>query len=145
MTPDKIQAVQNSFDRVFPIKEDFAKTFYTHLFEIAPQARPMFPDDMTEQRLKLTDTLSYTVRHLERPEVVEEAVQGLARRHIRYGALPEHFAPVGTALIYALQHHTPGGLSDLEAEGWLEAYMWISDQMLAEFARHTPQQQATGS
>ncbi len=32
----------------------------------------MFPDDMTSQHLKLSDTLSYTVRNKNRPEVVEE-------------------------------------------------------------------------
>lgn len=43
----------------------------------------MFPDDMTSQHLKLSDTLSYTVRNKNRPEVVEETIVGLARRHAK--------------------------------------------------------------
>lgn len=133
MTPDQIRLVQNSFDRVFPVKDGLSQSFYGKLFAIAPGLRPFFPEDMTEQRLKLTDTLSYMVRNLHRPEVIEETILGLARRHVRYGAKPEHFAPVGMALIHALEEHMPDGLNPDEAEGWLEAYALISDMMIGEF------------
>lgn len=140
MTPDQIKTVQDSFDRVFPVKAELAESFYKSLFDMAPDVRPMFPEDMTSQRLKLSDTLSYTVRNLHRPEVVEETIVGLARRHVKYGALPEHFAPVGMALISALKAHLPGGMSDKEADAWLLAYTFIADMMIEEmppFAENT--------
>lgn len=136
MTPDMISTIQNSFDRVFPVKEQFAETFYDKLFEIAPASRQLFPQDMVDQRLKLSDTLSYVVRNLTRPEVIEETVVGLARRHARYGAQAEHFAPVGMALIYALQAHSPNGMNSKESEAWLEAYTFISDLMIPELEGH---------
>ncbi|MFK7745242.1 MAG: globin domain-containing protein [Roseobacter sp.] len=132
MTPDQIKTVQDSFDRVFPVKEELSETFYAELFAIAPGVRGMFPEDMMSQRLKLSDTLSYTVRNLHRPEVVEETIVGLARRHVKYGAIPDHFAPVGMALITALKTHLPGGMSDQEADAWLLAYTFISDMMIEE-------------
>lgn len=132
MRPDQIKLVQDSFDRVFTSKDALAESFYNELFRMAPDVRQMFPEDMVEQRLKLSDTLSYTVRNLQRPEVVEETVQGLARRHAKYGAKPEHFAPVGMALITALHREMPGGLSEQEADAWLEAYTFISDLMIEE-------------
>lgn len=91
-TPDKIKTVLDSFDRVFPVKEELAQSFYQTLFDMVPGARPMFPEDMTSRRLKLSDTLSYTVRNHHRQEVVDETIVGRALRHIKYGALPEHFA-----------------------------------------------------
>lgn len=135
MTPHQIMAVQHSFDRAFPHMAAISETFYDHLFTIAPASRPLFPEDMTDQRLKLSDTLAYTARNLTRPEVVEETIRSLARRHVRYGAKPEHFAPVGVALIHALQTHTPEGLSEFEANAWLDAYTWIADQMIEVFQK----------
>jgi len=132
VTPDQIKTVQDSFDRVFPVKAELAESFYKSLFDMAPDVRPMFPEDMTSQRLKLSDTLSYTVRNLHRPEVVEETIVGLARRHVKYGALPAHFAPVGMALISSLKAHLPGGMSDKEADAWLLAYTFIADMMIEE-------------
>jgi nitric oxide dioxygenase len=132
LTPEQIKTVQDSFDRVFPVKEDLSESFYNVLFDMAPSVRSMFPEDMMSQRLKLSDTLSYTVRNLHRPEVVEETIVGLARRHVRYGALPEHFAPVGMALITALKKHLPGGMTEKEADAWLMAYTFISDMMIDE-------------
>ena len=41
-----------------------AELFYGRLFEIAPQVRAMFPDDMTEQRKKLMATLAIVVNGL---------------------------------------------------------------------------------
>ena len=74
MTPEQIKTVQNSFDRVFLVKDALSNSFYEALFEIAPDMHDLFPKDTTDRRLKLTDTLSYTVRNLDRPEVVEETI-----------------------------------------------------------------------
>ena len=85
MKPDQIAAVQQSFDRVFPIKHALAETFYApRLFEIAPEVQiaRCFPHDMAEQRQKLSDTLAYVVPNLHRPEVIEETILGLARRQL---------------------------------------------------------------
>ena len=132
MTPNQIKTVQDSFDRVFPVKDALSRTFYEELFRIAPESRRFFPEDITSQRLKLSDTLSYTVRNLHRPEVVEETIVGLARRHVKYGARREHFAPTGMALITALKQHLPGGMTSDEADAWLMAYSFIADLMMEE-------------
>ena len=84
---------------------------------------------------QLSDTLSYVIRNLDRPEIIEETVVGLARRHKGYGAEPAHFAPVGMALIHALKTHLPEGLSESETDAWLAAYSLISDLMIAELSQ----------
>jgi hypothetical protein len=42
--------VQSTFAAIVPIADDAAMLFYQRLFEIAPELRPMFRGDMTEQR-----------------------------------------------------------------------------------------------
>ena len=130
MTPEQIKLVQTSFARVFPLKARMAQGFYDRLFEIAPGVRPLFPENMTQQREKLADSLVFVVKNLDAPEHLALTVAGLARRHAKYGARPEHFGPVGEALIHALDAHSPKPLTDQEKEAWTQAYTTIVNAML---------------
>lgn len=135
MTPNQIETVKDCFQQVVPVVEAFALDFYDELFRIAPSLRPLFPKDMTDQRIKLSETLGAVVLHLHKLYQLDDAISGLARRHVKYGAKPEHFAPVGHALIYALERHMPGGLTLVEKESWLAAYNQITDLLVG--AMHT--------
>ena len=50
MTPEQIDLVQSSWAKVAPIADQAADIFYDRLFEIAPEARPLFAEDMTKQK-----------------------------------------------------------------------------------------------
>ena len=49
MTPNQIALVQTSFARVAPIAATAADLFYGRLFEVAPQVRSLFPEDLRER------------------------------------------------------------------------------------------------
>ena len=102
MTPDQVTLVQQSFAKVAPIADQAAVLFYDRLFETAPQVRAMFPDDMTEQRKKLMGTLAVVVNGLSDLDAVLPAASALAKRHVAYGAKPEHYPVVGSALLWTL-------------------------------------------
>ena len=127
MTPEQVELVQQSFAKVAPISEQAAVIFYDRLFEVAPSVRAMFPDDMTEQRKKLMATLAVVVNGLTNLEAVLPAASALAKRHVSYGAKPEHYPVVGGALLYTLEK----GLGDAwtpERRGrWTAAYGTLSD------------------
>src|SRR4029077_16749609 len=97
MNPTQIKLVRDSFAKVAPISEQAAVLFYDRLFEVAPAVRSMFPDDMTEQRKKLMTTLAAVVNGLANLETVLPAASALAKRHVGYGAKPEHYPVVGGA------------------------------------------------
>ena len=61
MTPEQIKLVQESFKSVAPIAATAADLFYDRLFLIAPQARTLFPDDLSEQKKKLMAMLGAMV------------------------------------------------------------------------------------
>ena len=130
MTPSQIEIVKDSFQNISPLGDALSQTFYEELFRIAPSVRPYFPQDMEEQRTKLTETLGALVLHLHQMYLLGDTITGLARRHVDYGARPEHFPPVGHALIHALDKHSPGGLTPLEMDGWAAAYGEITDLMI---------------
>src|SRR4051794_9141196 len=102
MNPIQIRLVQESFAKVAPISETAAVMFYDRLFEVAPSVKAMFPADMTEQRKKLMMTLAAVVSGLSDLQSILPAASALAKRHVSYGAEPEHYAVVGGALLWTL-------------------------------------------
>src|SRR5262245_55422115 len=100
MTPAEIELVQTSFKSVAPIADQAADLFYGRLFEIAPEVRPLFPEDLKEQKKKLMGMLATAVASLHQVEKIVPAVQDLGRRHGGYGVTAAHYEPVGEALIW---------------------------------------------
>ncbi len=132
MTPDQIKLVQESFAKVAPISEQAAQIFYDRLFETAPSVRAMFPDDMTEQRRKLMATLAIVVNGLSNLEMVLPAAASLATRHVAYGAKPEHYPVVGSALLWTLEKGLGADWTPDVAEAWTTAYDTLSGFMIAQ-------------
>jgi hypothetical protein len=94
MTPKQVALVQDSFAKVAPISEAAAVLFYDRLFDVAPQMKAMFPDDMIEQRRKLMAMLAGVVKGLGNLEQVLPAASALAKRHVNYGAKAEQYPVV---------------------------------------------------
>jgi hemoglobin-like flavoprotein len=132
MTSDQVELVQQSFAKVAPISEQASVLFYDRLFEVAPSVRAMFPDDMTEQRKKLMATLAMVVNGLTNLEAVLPAASALAKRHVSYGAKPEHYPVVGGALLWTLEKGLGEGWTPEVASAWTAAYGTLSGYMISE-------------
>jgi hemoglobin-like flavoprotein len=132
MTPDQVKLVQDSFAKVAPISETAAVLFYDRLFEIAPQVRAMFPADMTEQRRKLMAMLAAVVNGLGNLTLILPAASALAKRHVSYGAKPEHYPVVGAALLWTLEKGLGDGWTPDIAAAWTTAYGTLSGYMISE-------------
>jgi hemoglobin-like flavoprotein len=132
MTPDQVKLVQDSFSRVAPISDQAAVLFYDRLFEVAPVVKAMFPDDLTEQRKKLMATLAVVVNGLSNLEAVLPAASALAKRHVSYGAKPEHYPVVGGALLWTLEKGLGEAWTPDVAAAWTAAYGTLSGYMISE-------------
>jgi nitric oxide dioxygenase len=132
MNPTQIKLVQDSFAKVAPISEQAAVLFYGRLFEIAPSVRAMFPDDMSEQRKKLMATLAVVVNGLSNLEAILPAASALAKRHVNYGAKPEHYPVVGGALLWTLEKGLGDAWTPEVSEAWIAAYGTLSGYMIQE-------------
>jgi hemoglobin-like flavoprotein len=132
MTPDQVKLVQESFSKVAPISETAAVIFYDRLFEVAPSVKAMFPADMTEQRKKLMMMLAAVVNGLGHLESILPAVSALAKRHVSYGAQPEHYPVVGGALLYTLEKGLGEAWTPELADAWTAAYGTLSGYMISE-------------
>jgi len=132
MTPDQVKLVQQSFSKVVPISDQAAVMFYGRLFEIAPGVKSMFPDDMTAQRGKLMATLTAVVNGLGNLQSILPAASALAKRHVSYGAKPEHYPVVGAALLWTLEKGLGDGWTPEVAGAWKAAYGTLSGFMISE-------------
>ncbi len=132
MTPDQVKLVQASFAKVAPISETAATLFYDRLFEVAPQVRVLFPDDMTEQKRKLMAMLAVVVNGLANLPAILPAASMLAKRHVAYGAEPAHYPVVGGALLWTLEKGLGPDWTPEVATAWTDAYTILSGFMIAE-------------
>ncbi|MCI4662578.1 MAG: globin domain-containing protein [Neomegalonema sp.] len=131
----QIKMMQDDFAKVAPIADTAAEIFYTRLFEIAPQVKPMFGGDvgseaMKGQGAKLMATLGAVVNGLDNLDAIVPVAQQLAVKHVDYGVKPEHYAPVGEALIYTLDKGLGDGFTAPHKEAWLAAYGVLSGVMI---------------
>ncbi|MFG1339830.1 globin family protein [Xanthobacter autotrophicus] len=131
MTPTQIDLVQASFAKVAPIADTAAGLFYGRLFEIAPEVKPLFKGDMTTQGQKLMATLGVVVAGLKDLPRIVPAAQNLARKHVGYGVKPEHYAPVGAALLWTLEQGLGEDFTPEVKTAWADAYGLLSSVMIA--------------
>jgi nitric oxide dioxygenase len=103
-----------------------ADEFYKRLFELAPELRQMFKGDMGLQAKKFSDMLAWVVAHLEQPDELSKELHALGARHRDYGVQIDHYAPLGSALIWMFQHTLGDRFTSEMEEAWLEAYAFIS-------------------
>jgi len=134
MNSDQIKLVQSSFVHVLPIAEDAAALFYARLFELDPALRPMFHGDMQEQGRKLMTLLVVVVRGLTQLDALLPAVQNLGRRHVGYGVTTDHYATVGTALLWTLSQGLGAVFTPAVEEAWTVAYTLLANVMQAAAA-----------
>lgn len=127
----QIDLVQTSFNKVKPIADQAAQLFYTRLFEIAPDVKPMFEhSDITAQGKKLMQTLAIAVQGLKDLDALVPIVQQLGVKHLDYGVTAAHFEPVASALLWTLEQGLGEDWDAKTAEAWVAAYTLLSTTMI---------------
>ena len=129
MTPEQIALVQRSFAKVEPIADQAADLFYDRLFERAPAVRPLFPEDMSDQKRKLMQMLATAVENLHQVEQILPAVEELGRKHVGYGAMPEHYDAVGEALLWTLERGLGAAFTPPVKAAWTSTYQTLAGVM----------------
>ncbi|WP_437877052.1 globin domain-containing protein [Sorangium sp. So ce513] len=136
LSPRTIELVQASWAKVMPISDAAAALFYERLFTLDPSVRPLFKNDITEQKKKLMQTLSVAVDGLNNLPKLVPVLQSLGVRHQGYMVAEHHYDVVGEALLWTLREGLGDGFTrDVEA-AWTEVYGVIADVMKKAAAAH---------
>lgn len=130
LSASDIDAIRKSFMMVSEDQAHAGEIFYKKLFEIAPETRDLFVNDMGEQAKKLMNTLSVVVSQLQTWPDLAPLLEDLAFRHVAYGVRPEHYKSVGTALLAMMSEMLGEDFTDTMRDAWVTAYGGITRHMI---------------
>lgn len=111
-------------------KDLAAAVFYENLFEIDPDLRPMFDDDLTEQSNKALFAFGAVVAQIHDIDACREMTRGLAIRHVTYGVVPDHYPKVGAAVLATVSMVMGDAMTPRIAVVWQKAYDAVSEAMI---------------
>ena len=131
LTTAQIALIRDSFHRLQPDVEAASELLYERLFEIAPELRSMFRSDMAGQGMQFMSTLGVILQHLDDPQALRPHLEHLARGHAAYGVKPEHFHPMGQALIWSMRETLGERFPEGAAAAWEAAYDLLAREMVA--------------
>jgi len=133
MKAEQLKLVLDSLAVIQPIADQIAKSFYEHLFEIAPQTKKLFTADMNQQGTMLMTSLSLAVSGLSDMESTLPSVQALGERHYSYGVKPEYYQSAVESFVWSLEHHLGDRFTSELKEAWTIAFQSLADAMLSVY------------
>ncbi|MEM1177138.1 MAG: protein kinase [Acidobacteriota bacterium] len=129
--PDAVLLVQDSFSAVAGRQDEAAELFYSLLFQISPDTRPLFSGvDMSSQGEKLMTVLATAVQGLDRLEDLLPVVEDLGRRHAGYGVELHHYDAVEQALLEMLRQMLGQGFTVELRLAWSQIYSKLASIMI---------------
>jgi hemoglobin-like flavoprotein len=131
MNSEQISLVQSSFKDVRPIAVAAAELFYDRLFVLDPALRPLFKGNMADQGRMLMSMLSSAVNGLTRLDTLGPVLRALGARHVAYGVQDNHYATVGSALLWTLEQGLGDKFTPAVAQAWTSAYQLLAGAMQA--------------
>ena len=135
MTPEQKNLVQSTFAAIAPIADTAAKLFYTKLFELDPDLKPLFRGNMDEQGRKLMIIIGTAVNGLDVLDEIVPVVEDLGKRHVDYGVKDKDYNTVGTALLWTLEQGLDNKFTADVEEAWTVVYSLLADIMKTAAAK----------
>ena len=140
-----VELLEQSFELVKPKSDESVSDFYNNLFTDYPASKPLFAhSNMAKQQQMLKGALVMVIENLRQPEVLSKALKGLGARHVKYGALPEHYPLVGNSLLKTLSQYAGNAWTPELKQAWVDAYGAITELMLdgADYSAQSVQLEA---
>ncbi|HSP68501.1 MAG TPA: globin domain-containing protein [Bryobacteraceae bacterium] len=138
MTPRQKRLIRETFPALHEVAEPLVQLFYGRLFQIAPEVRSMFRNDMGTQTRKFGDMLEALVEGLDDFDQKRQALRAMGLRHVAYGVVPKHYDTLTAAFLWALGHMLYPEFSPEVKEAWTALIAEVSDTMKAGAAELPP-------
>lgn len=126
----QIDLIRTSAERLALSNVAATNAFYVKLFQTAPAVRPLFSEDMFEQSEKLWQSIVMVVESADDLHQIRQALMALGKRHIAYGAEPDHYVVVTKVLIDTVSTLMKDEWSDDYQAAWTSALGAVCDIML---------------
>ena len=135
------EVIRRTWRLLEPIEDTTVDLFYRRLFELRPDLRSLFKENLAAQKRKLLATLRFVVRALNWPssawrqDVCEAddlflVVLALGRRHRELYHVPDDaYNTVGEALLWALDYGLGEAFDDEAQQAWRRIYTLLATTM----------------
>lgn len=130
MTPEQVDLITGSFDAIWPIRRKISPLFYSRFFELAPDARRLFPNDMDRQHIKLMDTIAAIVGALDQRALFQSIITHTGRKHARFGVSQSHFVAFGDAMVWCLEQQFGSAFTPELRAAWIALYDAVQSEMM---------------
>jgi hemoglobin-like flavoprotein len=141
ITDAEKDAIRRSWKLVVPIGETAADLFYKRLFELQPEYRKLFSDDLRAQKRKLLQMLAFIVKSMSWPDAAWRedvppdedlllVVLALGRRHSELYKIPEEsYGVVAEALLWTLDYGLGEAFTTEVKNAWVHVYTLVAKTM----------------
>jgi hemoglobin-like flavoprotein len=129
ITPQQKELVKKTWVMVVPIADTAAELFYGRLFELEPEYRAMFKNDMTEQGKKLMKTINIAVEALDNLEPLIPVLRKMGADHVGYGVKDRDYNVVGASLLWTLEKGLGDVFTDEVRNAWGAVYEVLASVM----------------
>jgi len=128
---EQVALLESSFAALTPQADQMVARFYSRLFEVHPEVKPMFAEsDLVEQQKKLVAALQLVIGNLRNPDTLQNALRGLGKKHQGYGAEAAHFDAVAAVMMEVLEEFAADLWSEPMATAWRDALGAVKSEML---------------
>lgn len=129
MTPEQVKLIKASFDAMWPMRGDIAELCYSRFFELAPDAKALFKNDMALQRAKLMDMIAALVGSVDQHALFQSIITNSGRHHARFGVRPSQYEALGEALMWSLERKLGPSLTPELSASWRALYATVQAEM----------------
>ena len=122
---DKIKSAKGS--------DSFVDKFYQQMFKHHPETRPLFPENLMEQKRTLLSTLDNVINGIEYINELEKELIELGQHHKNIGIKREMFNAFITTIVETANSSSDYRLTNEELISWENAFREISNIMLKAY------------
>ena len=113
-----------------PDQGELTRVFYKELFRMRPDARSLFPDDMSKQEEVFLSGIILAIDHMGEPAKVEKSLRKWGVIHRRDKQIADElYVYVGHALVRAVQQLTHY-VGTCVGSSWVALYEWMAAVMI---------------
>jgi nitric oxide dioxygenase len=81
------------------------------------------------QAQKMMQVFGWVVERLDHARELKAELEQLGRKHVEYGVKSDHYAQVGSALVWTLKQVLEADFSPEAEAAWIELYTYLSGRM----------------
>ena len=143
LSPETIATVKQTVPILKTQGETLTRYFYERMFAGNPEVGEMFNpahQHAGTQQKALAGAICAYAEHIDRPDVLRDALELIAQKHASLGVKPEHYPIVGEHLLGSIRELLGEAATDEVIRAWGEAYQFLADVLIqreaAIYAHH---------